>query len=145
MISLFFFLSRTTTKIKLGSQKQLLEDIQSKLENLSLQDKRQKSKTIDVINQSSDSETDQDIQTLESQFQNLGLNESTSINRIKHERLNTQKPRTKNYYPRPTPPDIQYEENYQMIGTRYDGDALYEWNLDGLSEYQVIKFLQEIC
>ena len=31
-----------------------------------------------------------------------------------------------------------------MIGTRYDGDALYEWNLDGLSEYQIIKFLQEM-
>ena len=137
----------TSTKITLNPQKQLLEQIQSKLDNLTLQEK-QKSKTINVLNQNSDSEetesiieTDKEIQILESQFQNLGLDESTSINKIRHERLTTQRPKTKNYYPRPTPPDIQYEENYQMTGSRYDGDAIYEWNLDGLSEYQILNFL----
>ena len=31
-----------------------------------------------------------------------------------------------------------------MTGSRYDGDAIYEWNLDGLSEYQILNFLQEM-
>jgi hypothetical protein len=43
---------------------------------------------------------------------------------------------TKNWYFRPTPPDIQFEErNFQNQFT-FSTDKLYEWNIDGLSEQQ---------
>jgi hypothetical protein len=41
---------------------------------------------------------------------------------------------TKNWYPRPTPPNIQFEErNFQSQFT-VSTDKLYEWNIEGLSE-----------
>ena len=41
---------------------------------------------------------------------------------------------TKNQYPRPTPPDIQFEERVFQIQFSISADKLYEWNIDGLSE-----------
>jgi hypothetical protein len=39
----------------------------------------------------------------------------------------------RNWYPKPTPPDIQFEERELGIRAAYTADALYEWNIDGLS------------
>ena len=50
---------------------------------------------------------------------------------------------TRNYYPRPTPPDIQYEEK-AIFKSSYDGTSVYEWNIDGKSEYEILNTLQEI-
>jgi hypothetical protein len=43
---------------------------------------------------------------------------------------------TRNWYPKPTPPDIQFEERELGIRATYIVDALYEWNVDGLLEYE---------
>jgi len=48
--------------------------------------------------------------------------------------------KTKNYYPRPTPPDIQYEER-AIFKSSYDGTSVYEWNIDGKSEYEILNTL----
>jgi hypothetical protein len=48
---------------------------------------------------------------------------------------------TKNWYPRPTPPDIQFEEiNFQSQFAVF-ANKLYEWNIDGLSEHQILDKL----
>ena len=40
--------------------------------------------------------------------------------------------------------DVQLEEiNYQLDAS-YDDSSFYEWNIDGMSEHQIINFLHEI-
>jgi hypothetical protein len=41
---------------------------------------------------------------------------------------------TKNWYPKPTPPDIQFEERNFQSQFAVSADKLYEWNIDGLAE-----------
>ena len=41
---------------------------------------------------------------------------------------------TKNWYSKPTPPDMQFEERSSQIQFSVSADKLYEWNIDGLSE-----------
>jgi hypothetical protein len=51
---------------------------------------------------------------------------------------------TRNWYHKPTPPDIQFEERELGIRAAYTADALYEWNVDGLSEYEILNVLHEM-
>ena len=41
---------------------------------------------------------------------------------------------TKNWYSKPTPPDMQFEERYFQTQFFVSADKFYEWNIDGLSE-----------
>ena len=42
------------------------------------------------------------------------------------------------YYPRSTPQDVLIEErDWNQTNTSYSGDAIYEWNIDGLSDRQI--------
>jgi hypothetical protein len=51
---------------------------------------------------------------------------------------------TRNWYPKPIPPDIQFEERELRIRAAYTADALYEWNIDDLSEYKILNVLYEM-
>jgi len=51
---------------------------------------------------------------------------------------------TRNWYPKPTLPDIRFEERELGIRVAYTTDALYEWNIDGLSEYEILNILHEM-
>jgi len=51
---------------------------------------------------------------------------------------------TCNWYPKPTPPDIQFKEIKLGIRAAYTADVLYEWNIDGLSEYEILNVLHEM-
>ena len=46
---------------------------------------------------------------------------------------------TKNWYSRPTPPDMQFEERSLQTQFFVSADKLYEWNIDGLSEQEIIN------
>ena len=46
---------------------------------------------------------------------------------------------TKNWYSRPTPPDMQFEERVFQTQFSISADKLYEWNIDGLSEQEIIN------
>ena len=46
---------------------------------------------------------------------------------------------TKNWYSKPTPPDMQFEERSSQIQFSVSADKLYEWNIDGLSEQEIIN------
>lgn len=61
-------------------------------------------------------------------------NEDLSINRIN--RQNNPTPRTRNFYQKPTSPNFQFEERSQTVQSKYDGDDIYEWNIDGVNEHQ---------
>ena len=43
-------------------------------------------------------------------------------------------PLTKNWYSKPTPPDMQFEERSFQTQFFVSADKLYEWNIDGLFE-----------
>ncbi|KAG8644064.1 hypothetical protein MANES_11G096250v8 [Manihot esculenta] len=66
--------------------------------------------------------------------------EPAEVNRIKYH-----KPQStmdlKPYYPRPSPINLQYEDmNYNPV--QVDGSSIIEWNIDGLSDYQIKNVLQ---
>ena len=46
---------------------------------------------------------------------------------------------TKNWYSKPTPPDMQFEERYFQTQFSVSADKLYEWNIDVLSEKEIIN------
>lgn len=50
-------------------------------------------------------------------------------------RRNWNSSETRNYYPRPTPPDIQYEERSKFHTSKYNGSSLINWNIDGKRKY----------
>ena len=45
---------------------------------------------------------------------------------------------TKNWYSKPTPPDMQFEERSFQTQFFVSAEKLYEWNIDGLSEQEII-------
>ena len=80
------------------------------------------------------SESEKEIEKLENQFQGLEVN-----------RLHQPTPitLTKNWYPRPTPPDLQFEErNGHQFSVSFG--KLYEWNIDGLAEQEILNKIQHI-
>ena len=46
---------------------------------------------------------------------------------------------TKNWYSKPTPHDMQFEERSFQTQFSVSADKLYEWNIDGLSEQEIIN------
>jgi hypothetical protein len=46
---------------------------------------------------------------------------------------------TKNWYSKPTPPDLQFEERFLQSQFFVSSDKLYELNIDGLSEQELIN------
>ena len=45
----------------------------------------------------------------------------------------------KNWYSKPTPLDMQFEERFFQIQIFVSADKLYEWNIDGLPEQEIIN------
>lgn len=50
----------------------------------------------------------------------------------------------KNYYPRPSFPDTQFEENVFLSTASHSGGDITEWNIDGLAEHQIYNKLHEM-
>ena len=46
---------------------------------------------------------------------------------------------TKNWYAKPTPPDMQFEERVFQTQFSVSADKLYKWNIDGLSKQNIIN------
>ncbi|GJU36442.1 reverse transcriptase domain-containing protein [Tanacetum coccineum] len=111
------------TPINLGEQESILKEINEKLLKLN----------INNINEDED-----DITDLEDQFK-----DNFEINKIKY---NTYTPtaEARNYYHRPTPPDMQFEERNTLSQAHYSGTKIYEWNIDGQTEHQISNLLQEM-
>ncbi|CAK8531618.1 unnamed protein product [Lathyrus sativus] len=63
---------------------------------------------------------------------NLNINNNTSINPVYSPR-----PIEKYYYKRPSPQDLLFEES-EPFQNSYSGKVIYEWNVDGLNDKQII-------
>ena len=46
---------------------------------------------------------------------------------------------SKNLYSRTTPPDLQFEERFLQTQFSISSDKIYEWNIDGLSEQELLN------
>jgi hypothetical protein len=141
-------ISLTTTKI----EKPLIL-LPEKRKSLGLKPKSQKniekigqansSKTITPISQQfSDSDSissrdsiDSDIRVLEIFFGKIDL--EPKLQRIfdnsKHFNI------AKNWYSRPTPLDLQFEERFLQSQFSVSSNKIYEWNIDGLSEQELLN------
>ena len=51
---------------------------------------------------------------------------------------------TKNWYSKPTPLDMQFEERSFQTHFSISADKLYEWNIDGLSEQEIINKMSQM-
>ncbi|KAI5327771.1 hypothetical protein L3X38_027167 [Prunus dulcis] len=83
-----------------------------------------------------------DISKIENAFKNLEVQTKPRVKRIEKHISPTSL--TKNWYPRPTPPDIQFEERNFQTQFSVSSDKLYEWNIDGLSEQEILNKLQHM-
>jgi hypothetical protein len=82
----------------------------------------------------SDSSTDDDIKILEENFGKINV--SPKLQRIfKSKPINL----TKNWYNKLTSPDLQFEERVFQNQFSVSADKLYEWNIDGLSEQEILN------
>ena len=109
--------------IKLGKQKAIGPSVSEDLIN-ELANKLGSLKVNKNINQITDKENDM-------------------VNKIF--KTSTQTSRTRNYYPRPTYADLQFEELPQISNMKYfNGKEIIEWNLDGLTEYQIFTLCHQM-
>jgi hypothetical protein len=136
----------------------LLEEISKRLQTLDITNIASSSQTkeqtnhLDKIKQDSP-KIEKYIENLQNQFKDL------NINRIVNERDFHGKPLrscitrtrypgnvsiTRNFYSRPTPPDLQFEERELTVRNSYNAESLYEWNIDGMSQYEILNELQEM-
>lgn len=83
--------------------------------------------------------SEEDIRQLEKIFQV----EESSKNVLRIQRTPLPRPKTKDYYLRPPPPDLQYIERSQTTQSSYDRNVIYEWNIDEISKHQMLNILQE--
>ena len=98
-------------------------------------------------NQLQDLTDSSDIDNLQSQFiDKLQINKltlSSSSQDSKKGRIEEIYPK-KNWYPKPTPLDLQFEERHTFVNSSYSLDLIYEWNIDGMSKYEIINLLHEM-
>ena len=123
----------------------------------SLKNKDMKLNTIGRTESSEDEESEDnqltdltdslDINNLESQFTDkLQINKLTlgSLSQDRKKgRIDNIYPK-KNWYPKPTPPDLQFEKRHTFVDSSYSPDLIYERNIDGMSEYEIINLLHEM-
>jgi hypothetical protein len=132
---------RKSLGLKPKSQKNI-EKIEQMLSKLKI-GQASSSKTITPIFQrfsdsdsiSSNNSTNSDIRTLEKNFGKTDL--EPKLQRI----FDNSKPFniTKNWYSRPTPPDLQFEERFLQSQFSVLSDKIYEWNIDGLSKQELLN------
>jgi hypothetical protein len=162
-----FTLHETPPKLCVSFKKDntdLLEEISKRLQTLDItniasssQTKEQTNQfkrinTIDKIKQDKP-KIEEYIENLQDQFKDL------NVNRIANERDFYAKPlrshiaRTRylenvsitiNFYPRPTPPDLQFEERELTVRNSYNAESSYKWNIDGMSQDKILNELHEM-
>ncbi|KAI8563669.1 hypothetical protein RHMOL_Rhmol03G0127200 [Rhododendron molle] len=133
------------SQIRLNSDKniQKIEDMLQKLIVKSEPVKTQVAVLTQTDEDSSQpSSTDDEISNLQAQFTSQPGNPG-NIKRLVYPTTNPTS-LTKNWYSRPTPPDLQFEENNLANQFSVSSSKLYEWNIDGLSEHQILEKLNHM-
>ena len=124
--------------LKLGGSRNnddLIKILTQKLVGLEVNDP---STSKNQVNFLSGSETNSSVS--ETLIQNI---ESSDKEEEKVNKLKTWHQRSKIFYQRPTPPDLQFEEK-QPKQNNYTAIDIYSWNLDGLSEHEILVVLRQM-
>ena len=124
--------------LKLGGTKNnddLIKNLTKKLNSMEVKDP---SSSKDQINFLSGSETGSSVsETFTKNLEN-SEQEIEQINKLK-----TWHKKSKNFYQRPTPLDLQFEERQQKQNS-YNNCEIYSWNIDGLSEHEIFVVLRQM-
>jgi hypothetical protein len=124
---------------KLSSQKknsEFIDQLMSRMDKLHIS-------TLSCNSDISEGELDPyQLQELTNSFQKM---QYSSINKLEYDEkgpgsYNIQK----TYYKRPTPQDLLWEEDYFNVQYSYNAKTIYEWNIDGLSEYQIYEVIHKM-
>jgi hypothetical protein len=121
---------------------EFLNTLQEKLKKLNL----------NVISKDNDSDDDSkesfnnneesdNIDQLTTMFANYSLDDKADVN------INTvysKRGVEKIYYDRPSPQDLLFEENEDFVQNSYSGRSIYEWNIDGLNDRQIVTVTQKM-
>ncbi|MCI16092.1 hypothetical protein A2U01_0037233, partial [Trifolium medium] len=99
---------------------------------------------LNVISQNSESSNSdisdtEDIDQLANMFADNKINETEAVVNP----IYASKPVEKYYYKRPSPQDLLFEET-EPYQNSYSGKAIYEWNIDGLNDKQIIDTIHRI-
>uniref|UniRef100_A0A5B7BP04 DUF7746 domain-containing protein n=1 Tax=Davidia involucrata TaxID=16924 RepID=A0A5B7BP04_DAVIN len=122
-----------------ASQGELIDEINRRLNDLKPFQASTSSNTITK-------EDETIIQTIESNFQNskqepslnnLGCSKYRSVRQFFKTLNQISNFPTRKNYPRPIFPEIQYDMSFT-----YRTDSIYVWNINGMSEFQILKTLQ---
>ena len=124
--------------LKLGGNKsndELIKILTQKLTGMEIKDPSCSKNQVNFLSGSETSSiaSEQLIENLQTSDQ-----EEEQINKFK-----TWHKRSKNFYQRPTPPDLQFEERQPKQNSYNSGD-IYSWNIDGLSEHEIFIVLRQM-
>ncbi|KAK2424968.1 hypothetical protein QL285_035270 [Trifolium repens] len=113
-------------------------------EFISILDEKLKQLRLSVIDKDNSlSESDEpvnlkDVDQLAAMFANQDINETVNINPVYAPRA-----LDKHYYKRLSPQDLLFEET-ETFQNSYSGKSIYEWNIDGLNDKQIIDIIHRM-
>ena len=124
--------------LKLGGNKnneELIKILTQKLTGMEIKDPSCSKNQVNFLSgtETSSIASEQLIENLQTSEQ-----EEEQINKLKYWHK-----RSKKFYPRPTPPDLQFEER-QPKQNSYNSNDIYSWNIDGLSEHEIFIVLRQM-
>ena len=152
----------TYTQFNLQNKKEtnLVNALVAKLEELKTQEKPTESSSLTVISkettdkennlESEDEEinmSNTELTQLNNQFKSLNEENENSLNKIEFDKrpLKNRVAYGRYYYPRPTPMDVLFEENFiNTEKSSFSADQIYEWNIDGCAEQQIFAVLHKM-
>ena len=123
--------------LKLGGNRNddLIKILTQKLTSIEIKDP---SSSKNQVNFLSGSETISTVSKNPIEILHNSEEEEEQINKLK-----TWHQRSKIFYQRLTPPDLQFEER-QPQQNHYNNHEIYSWNIDGLSEYEILVVLRQM-
>nr|KYP51359.1 hypothetical protein KK1_026790 [Cajanus cajan] len=125
------FTDKEYKEFKLGSNTEnLLTEINKKLEKLNIKNINILEIPQEEIGSINPEDLENDIFRIQRKF-----NQNPNTNNM---------PTTRNYYRRPTLPDIQFEEWNLESPSAFNGEGITEWNIDGLTEHQILRKTHEM-
>ncbi|KAG8650611.1 hypothetical protein MANES_07G056008v8 [Manihot esculenta] len=141
---LFKPMDSKSINIKLDKKEEMLEELTKRLAKLGLKEDTKKKSIVPLtmeseieIEEKEKQNEEEELAQLESMLQEI---EPAEVNRIKYPKAQATMD-LKPYYPRPSPINLQYEDvSYNPV--QVDGSSIIEWNIDGLSDYQIKNVFQ---
>jgi hypothetical protein len=119
---------------------EFLDSLQEKLKKINLNVLSKDNDSDFDSKESNDNFDDIDnIDQLTTMFADHSLNEKADINTVY-----TKRAIDKIYYDRPSPQDLLFEETEDFVQNSYSCRSIYEWNIDGLNDRQIVTVTQKM-